>query len=122
MSAGGNQTTYNGKTFVYDAENRIKQNTASSNNYTYDGKGSRAKAAYPWGTRFFVYDESRNLIAEASQIPNGTPMYVDIEYINGPSGTVATAIDAMSNGPAKTAAQNALNSGRIRGVIFRWPK
>ncbi len=91
-SSSGNQLTANGKTLVYDDENRIKQNTSAGSNYFYDGKGNRTKVTYSSGlSRFFVYDESGNLISEASQSASGVPIYIDVEYVKGPSGTVASA-------------------------------
>ncbi|RPH74754.1 RHS repeat protein, partial [bacterium] len=92
-SASGGQIHANGRTLVYDDENRLKQVSGLGFNvtYLYDGNGNRVNShdANSHSNRFFVYDEGNSLIAEFSQDSDGY-LYVDREYVNGPSGTLVT--------------------------------
>ncbi len=92
-SSSGNQLQWNGRTLVYNNENQLKQVTGGGVNvsYLYDGNGNRVKSydASSNTSRFFVYDEGNSLIAELSQESDGY-LYVDREYVHGPSGTLAT--------------------------------
>jgi YD repeat-containing protein len=68
--------------------------------YVYDGKGNRVKSIdnVTGKTRFFIYDDAATLIAEMSQLSGGT-LYIDKEYVNGPTGTLATAaLDEIPRG------------------------
>ena len=93
-SLSGNQLAANGKTLVYNQENRITQVSDTSTNtfYTYDGQGNRIKSvdALTGKTKYFVYDEAASLLAELSQTSGGT-LLVDKEYVQGPTGTIAVA-------------------------------
>jgi RHS repeat-associated protein len=93
-SASGNQLLVNGKTLVYNQENRAVQVTDGSTNtfYTYDGQGNRVKSfdALTGMNRYFIYDEAGGLLAELSQ-RTAHPLYIDKEYVQGPTGTIAVA-------------------------------
>jgi RHS repeat-associated protein len=92
-SSSGNQLEANGRFLAYDDKNRLRQVTGLGFDvsYSYDGKGNRVKIydAKANVNRFFVYDEGNSLIAELSQEPDGF-LYVDREYVTGPSGTLAS--------------------------------
>ena len=101
-SAPGNQLSVNGKTLTYNDENRLVQTTGGGTNtsYVYDGKGNRVKSIdnVTGKTRFFIYDEAATLISEMTQLSGGT-LYIDKEYVNGPSGTLTTAaLDEIPRG------------------------
>jgi YD repeat-containing protein len=93
-SSSGNQLAVNGKTLVYNQENRVVQVTDASTNtfYSYDGQGNRVKSfdALTGLNEYFIYDEAGGLLAQLSQ-RTGNPLYIDKEYVQGPTGTIAIA-------------------------------
>ncbi len=93
-SASGNQLSANGKTLTYNEENRLVQVVDASTDtlYSYDGNGNRVKSidALTGKTRFFIYDDAGTLLAEAS-LNADSSLYIEKEYVNGPSGTLITA-------------------------------
>jgi RHS repeat-associated protein len=91
ISAGGNQTSFSGKTLAYNEENKIKT-VGGTVTYSYDGKGNRTKIVDSIAsvTRLFIYDEAGTLLSELSTFPYIAGAYVTKEYVNGPTGTLAT--------------------------------
>lgn len=103
-SNSGNLTSIpGGLVFEYDNDNRLTDVVDSPSlhfEYTYDGKGRRVETfddAAPddaRGKNYFIYDEQGNLLSEISPhlfIANNEAhkeLYVDKEYIHGPSGTL----------------------------------
>jgi RHS repeat-associated protein len=82
-----------GKSFLYDAENRlisVSQGSNTISNYFYDSNGWRVKKLTPSLTTRFVYDQSGRLLAEYDgQVVAaiGSPAR---EHIYGASGMLAT--------------------------------
>ena len=71
--AAGNQTLMAGRSFTYDAENRIATSTIpnmGASTYTYDGEGRRVKKVMGTATTVFVYDAAGRLAAEYSTQTN----------------------------------------------------
>lgn len=69
-SAGNTTADAEGRTFVYDAENKqieVLESSATVGEYFYDGDGKRVKKEIPGGeTTVFVYDAGGKLIQEHS--------------------------------------------------------
>ncbi|MBK7707806.1 MAG: hypothetical protein IPJ30_19155 [Acidobacteria bacterium] len=95
FDASGNTTKdANGRTFVYDAENKqIEVKNASNETigqYWFDGDGRRVKKRGwingQWETTVFVYDASSLLVAEYSTILNETPQvaYLTNDHLGSP--------------------------------------
>ena len=101
-----------GRTFVYDAENKQKEIKDASNNsigkYFYDGDGKRVKKVSAQETTLFVYDASGKLAAEylmttaTPQTP--TTSYLTTDTLGSPrvitdqSGNVTSRRDFMPFG------------------------
>jgi len=93
-SSGNTTKDANGRTFVYDAENKqIEVKNASNETigqYWYDGDGRRVKKRGwingQWETTVFVYDASSRLVAEYSTILNPTPQvaYLTNDHLGSP--------------------------------------
>ncbi|MBK7706106.1 MAG: hypothetical protein IPJ30_10065 [Acidobacteria bacterium] len=95
FDASGNTTKdANGRTFVYDAENKqIEVKNASNETigqYWFDGDGRRVKKRGwingQWEETIFVYDASSRLVAEYSTILNPTPQvaYLTADHLGSP--------------------------------------
>ena len=97
--AAGNQTTVNGNTQTYDAENRqvAVSFAGASEIYLYDGDGQRvAKASSGGPTTVFVHDAMGRLAVEYSTIPNGSPCttcYISADHL----GTARLVVDQNGN-------------------------
>ena len=98
-SSGNTTKDANGRTFVYDAENKqTKVETVNSSGtvtgtigeYFYDGDGRRVKKRGwingQWEETRFVYDASSRLVAEYSTILNETPQvaYLTNDHLGSP--------------------------------------
>ena len=93
-SSGNTTKDANGRTFIYDAENKQIEVKNSSNEtigrYWYDGDGRRVKKLGwingQWEETIFVYDASSRLVAEYSTIPNPTPQvaYLTNDHLGSP--------------------------------------
>ncbi len=71
----GNLTSFAGRTFVYDGENRLVSATVNGATaaYAYDGEGRRVRKTDAFGTTTFVYDAAGQLAAEYfAAAPNTT--------------------------------------------------
>jgi RHS repeat-associated protein len=84
----GNQTTFNGDTIAYDAENRqisvTDPTTGGTEHYLYDGNGQRVEKTGPSGTTLYVYDALGQLAAEYSTAfssPACTTCYLSYDYL-----------------------------------------
>jgi RHS repeat-associated protein len=80
-----------GRTFIYDAENKQKEVKNSSNvtvgTYFYDGDGKRVKKVTASEEIVFVYDAGGKLVAEySSQTPQttATTRYLTSDYLGSP--------------------------------------
>lgn len=62
----GNLTSFAGRTFVYDGDNRLVSATVNgaTADYVYDGEGRRVRKTDAFGTTTFVYDAAGQLAAE----------------------------------------------------------
>jgi YD repeat-containing protein len=81
--AGGNLTSEPGKTYQYDAENRlvsINNGCPSTLCYTYNAEGRRVVKTTGGMSTYYYYDISGKVIAEKSQSNVWTTGYV---YLNG---------------------------------------
>ncbi|MBK7706125.1 MAG: RHS repeat-associated core domain-containing protein [Acidobacteria bacterium] len=93
-SFGNTTKDANGRTFVYDAENKqIEVKNASNETigqYWFDGDGRRVtKRGWingQWEETIFVYDASSRLVAEYSTILNPTPQvaYLTADHLGSP--------------------------------------
>jgi len=97
--AGNVITNAQGRTFIYDAENKQKEVKDASNvsigTYLYDGDGKRVKKISAMETVIFVYDAGGKLIAEYS---NQTPQNPQVSYLtNDHLGSPRILTDANGN-------------------------
>src|SRR5258707_10786651 len=60
--SGGNMTNDSNHTYVFDGENRISGYDANTNQYAYDGEGSRVKKVN--ANSVMIYDMHGRMIAE----------------------------------------------------------
>jgi RHS repeat-associated protein len=86
----GNQTSVNGNTVAYDAENLVKSITApqsvggGTETILYDGAGQRVEKTTPSGSTVYVYDAFGQLTAEYSTVASATPCtrcYVSTDHL-----------------------------------------
>lgn len=110
----------NGKRLEYDNDNRVKRvyDPAAPNvtdfRYIYDGHGNRIISQnfnIPEETKYFLYDEQGTLLSEISKYSSAS-FAVDKDYVNGPTGTVATI--RYDQAPRKITAYNVTGSARVR--------
>ena len=100
-----------GKTFIYDGENKQKQVKNPSNvvigTYYYDGNGKRVKKVTSSEIRLFIYNTAGELISEYSTLtPQSTPVtrYITNDHLGSPrvitnqSGAVLSRRDFMPFG------------------------
>ncbi len=97
--SGNLLTDAEGRSFTYDAENKQKDATNSSNQtvglYFYDGDGKRVKKVSNTETVIFVYDAGGKLVAEYSTQLSTTPQ---VQYqTNDNLGTPRINTDALGN-------------------------
>jgi RHS repeat-associated protein len=125
--AAGNQTFFNPYTLTYDAENRNKDMTSSSNGngtFAYDGEGRRVKKVWtPSGgtaaTTYYFHDGLGRLAAEySSQAPTGagtsylfTDMLGSVRAITSDSGSIGECYDYLPFGRMLSASDNGRNIG-----------
>lgn len=91
-SSGNTTTDAEGRTFIYDAENKqvkVTENSTTVGEYYYDGDGKRIKKVVPNGeTTIFVYDAAGKLIGEYSTIvqtgTNAKITYTTNDHLGSP--------------------------------------
>ena len=116
----GNQTQDGaGRSFTYDAENRMLTFNGTAAAYAYDGDGRRVKKTDGTGTTVFVYNAGGQLVAEYSSggaQPNGTS-YLTTDHLGSTrlvtdaSGTVKARHDYLPFGEEVPSSQG------IRGSV-----
>ncbi len=87
--AAGNQSVVNGNALIYDAENRLAQETDgvshATETYSYDGDGRRVFRASSTGVlNVYVYDAMGTLAAEYSNTAQSSPCvtcYVSVDHL-----------------------------------------
>ncbi len=89
-SSGNTTADAQGRTFIYDAENKQIEVKNSSNQtigqYFYDGDGKRVKKVSATETTIFVYDASGKMVAEYSTQLATTPQvsYLTSDHLGSP--------------------------------------
>ena len=89
-NAGNTKTDANGRTFIYDAENKQVEVRNAANTvvgeYTYDGDGKRVKKIVGNEVTVFVYDAAGKLVAEYANQTSSTPQvsYLTADHLGSP--------------------------------------
>jgi RHS repeat-associated protein len=120
--AAGNQTAYSPFTLFYDAENRTKELTSTSNGsatYNYDGDGRRVKKVNGFVTTVYIYDGFGQLAQEyddaapVDAAQSGVTNYVTADHlgstrlITDSSGAVKRRYDYLPFGEGLPSGLNA---------------
>jgi RHS repeat-associated protein len=112
-----------GRSFVYDAENKQKSVSSASNpnigTYFFDGDGKRVKKISPTETTIFVYDAGGKLVAEYSTQQADTPKinYTTNDHLGSPrittdqNGQVISRTDYQPYGEEIASTQRTANLG-----------
>ena len=125
--AGNITADAQGRTFVYDAENKQKSvsNTGGTlGTYFYDGDGKRVKKVAGAATTIFVYDATGKLVAEYANQTSSTPQvsYLTSDHLGSPrintdaNGAVTTRHDYLPFGEEIGSTQTALRSVNLNYV------
>ena len=96
--AAGNVISDNGKSFKYDAENRMVEAIVNNvtTRYRYDGEGRRIKKTVGTAVTRFVYGMGGELIAEHEGL-TASPSTPTKEYVYGPMGMLAEVTGSEVN-------------------------
>ena len=96
--AAGNVIFDNGKSFKYDAENRMVEAMVNgvTTRYRYDGEGRRIKKTVGTAVTRFVYGMGGELIAEYEGL-TATSSTPTKEYVYGPTGMLAEVVGSEVN-------------------------
>ncbi len=112
-----------GRSFVYDAENKQKSVSSVSNpnigTYFFDGDGKRVKKISPTETTIYVYDAGGKLVAEYSTQQADTPKinYTTNDHLGSPrittdqNGQVISRVDYQPYGEEIASTQRTANLG-----------
>ncbi|MBI4752294.1 MAG: hypothetical protein HY774_27715 [Acidobacteria bacterium] len=94
----GNVIIDNGKSFKYDAENRMVEAVVNgvTTSYRYDGEGRRIKKTVSTAVTRFVYGMGGELVAE-HEGATASPSTPTKEYVYGPTGMLAEVSGSAIN-------------------------
>ena len=130
--AAGNQTSFDGMTFEYDAEGRntiVKENGTPYVTFDYDGEGRRVKKTSGGVNTYYIYNALGQLAAEYDNNPTPatgttylfTDMLGSVRTITNASGTVTECYDYLPFGRILSASDNGRNAAGLNNCFPATP-